>query len=227
MNPALAIMLAAAASYLFGSLPFGFLTARFVAGIDIRAAGSGNIGATNVARVLGAKWGILVLLLDALKGMLPVALIPPLLVGSEAAYLGHLEVVCGAATIVGHIYPCWLGFRGGKGVATALGVVLVLAPLASLGAVVAFAIVFVLTRIVSLSSVVAAVSFAAVEIGFLLPNPFSSQTWSRAIFSLLVPMLIVVRHRSNMLRLIRGEEPRFRFRAGTPHEIPLPTDGEE
>jgi glycerol-3-phosphate acyltransferase PlsY len=209
MNPTAAALLATLAAYLIGSLPFGFLTARLVAGIDIRKAGSGNIGATNVARVLGAKWGALVLVLDLLKGLLPVLLLPYAVLSADHPDFLHVQVGCGLATIVGHMFPCWLGFRGGKGVATALGVILVLAWQATVVAFATFAVTFLIWRIVSLSSMLAAVAFAAAQMWLLLPAPFAGRTWSLAAFSLLVPALILYRHRSNFVRLLRGQEPRF------------------
>ena len=216
MDSASAALLAALAAYLVGSLPFGYLTARLAAGIDIRKAGSGNIGATNVARVLGAKWGALVLVLDLLKGLLPVLLLPYAVLAADHPDFLHVQVGCGLATIVGHMFPCWLGFRGGKGVATALGVILVLAWQATVVAFAMFAVTFVIWRIVSLSSMLAAIAFAAAQTWLLLPAPFASRTWSLAAFSLLVPALILYRHRSNFVRLLRGEEPRFRARRSEP-----------
>src|SRR5580704_16491246 len=201
-------------AYLVGSLPFGFLIARYVAGVDIRKSGSGNIGATNVARVLGKKLGIAVLVLDCLKGALPTLLMPQVLTDSATLRL-HLAVVSGTAAILGHMFPCWLKFRGGKGVATALGVVLAVAPPSTpLSTAVAFG-VFVacmaLTRIVSLSSILAACSFCAAELWQLRPSPFGDETWSLAAFSTFVPLLIIVRHRSNLVRLMQGTEPKFQF----------------
>src|SRR5690606_37197450 len=104
--------------------PFSLLIARWFGGIDLRQHGSGNVGATNVARTLGFKWGLLALLLDALKGLLPTWGLPLLLFEGDVSR-DHAQVVAGLAAIVGHMFPCWLGFRGGKGVATALGVVAV------------------------------------------------------------------------------------------------------
>lgn len=196
-----------AVAYFVGSIPFGFLTAKVVRGIDIRQHGSGNIGATNVGRVLGGRWGIVVLLLDLLKGLLPVLVVRGLL--RDSSNVTHWEVAAGVAAIAGHMFPCWLWFRGGKGVATALGVVLCLAPWASLAAAGMFAVTFAVFRIVSLASILAALSFAVVEMALLYPKPFSADQWSLAAFSLLIPGLIVLRHRSNIARLMRGEEPRF------------------
>ncbi|MGE3316317.1 MAG: glycerol-3-phosphate 1-O-acyltransferase PlsY [Planctomycetaceae bacterium] len=210
MNFLAAASLAALLSYLVGSLPFGLILAKLVRGIDIREHGSKNIGATNVARVVGAKWGAVVLVLDALKGALPVWLIPGLLRASDSPGSLHLQVICGITAMLGHMFPLWLGFRGGKGVATAAGIVLVLAPIASAVAIGTFGLCFLLSRIVSLSSILAVSAFAAAQLWLLRPNPFSSETWSLAAFSIGAPLLIIYRHRSNIRRLVRGEEPRFK-----------------
>ncbi|MBT4864259.1 MAG: glycerol-3-phosphate 1-O-acyltransferase PlsY [Planctomycetaceae bacterium] len=197
-------------AYVIGSLPFGYLTARFAAGIDIRQHGSKNIGATNVARVLGKKLGLLVLLLDCLKGLLPAWLLAELfrsLTGDSADAL-HIRVACGVATVVGHMFPCWLKFRGGKGVATALGVAGILSWQATLAAMAIFFVTFSVSRIVSLSSMLAASGYAAAHL-LLTKAPFSTAEWSLTAFSLTVPALIVIRHRTNIVRLWRGEEPRF------------------
>jgi acyl phosphate:glycerol-3-phosphate acyltransferase len=197
-------------AYLVGSLPFGLLIGRYVAGVDIRQAGSGNIGATNVARVLGKRLGLIVLILDCLKGALPTALLPGLLSNSASLRL-HLAVVSGTAAILGHMFPCWLKFRGGKGVATALGVALALGPISTAAAFVVFVVCMLLTRIVSLSSMLAAGTFCAAELWQLRPSPFGNETWSLAAFSTFVPLLIIVRHRSNLARLLQGTEPKFQF----------------
>jgi acyl phosphate:glycerol-3-phosphate acyltransferase len=213
MSLAPAIVMAAAVAYLVGSLPFGYLTARWVAGIDIRRQGSGNIGATNIARVLGAKWGAAVLLFDCLKGLLPVLLLPALLLPAGGPATNHLQVVAAAGAVLGHMFPVWLGFRGGKGVATSLGVVLVISPWATLAAVGTFVCVVLATRIVSLGSMTAAASFAGFEFWLLRPDPFGAANWSVAAMSLLVPLLIIIRHRSNVVRLVQGREPRLGKRA--------------
>ena len=199
------ISLVALAGYFVGSLPFGYLTARFVAGIDIRREGSGNIGATNIGRVLGAKWGILVLVLDCLKGLLPVLITPLVLPADLQPQAGHLQVLAGICTVAGHMFPVWLRFRGGKGVATALG------GWATLAAFVAFAASFALFRFVSLSSMLAAITFGAAQMALLKPHPFAENAWSIGVFSLLVPALIVWRHRANIGRLRKGDERRFSF----------------
>lgn len=201
----------AACSYLAGSVPFGLLVAKLFTGTDIRKVGSGNIGATNVARTLGAKWGILVLLLDAFKGLLPVLLIPSLFVSPESPAFDHARVLSGVATILGHMFPVWLGFRGGKGVATSLGVILMLGPWSTLVAVIGFALTFLLTRIVALSSIIAAIAFGIAQFIQLGSTAFTQQKWSLAAFSIAVPLLIIIRHWSNMGRIMRGEEKKFSF----------------
>lgn len=211
MTSPIAELITIALAYLCGSLPFGLLIARAVAGIDIREKGSGNIGATNVGRVLGAKWGIAALLFDALKGLLPVLLIPRCFAETGSGWFVLLQVVAGVSTVVGHMFPVWLGFRGGKGVATSLGVVLVLTPIGSLAAFGGFALCMLASRIVALSSIVAALVFAIGQMFILQPNPFAVGKLPLSVFSLAVPALIVVQHRSNIGRLMRGEEKKFHF----------------
>lgn len=197
-------------AYLCGSIPFGLVIVRLVAGVDLRQVGSGNIGATNAGRVVGKTWGILVLLLDALKGAGPTFLAPwlktlfSLEMSDETA-----SVLAGSAAIAGHMFPVWLGFRGGKGVATALGVVMVLSPLPTLMAAAVFAIVIAVRRIVSLGSILAALTFAGVQLFLLRPNYLGAEHRALALFALAIPALILVRHASNIARLVRGTEPEF------------------
>ena len=211
------------ASYFIGAIPWGFLIARYCGGVDIRQVGSRNIGATNVWRTLGAKFGVAVLLLDALKGLLPTLLFMRF-VPIEMQF--HVAVGCGIAAVIGHMFPCWLGFRGGKGVATGLGVAVVLGPYAALAALVAFGITLGTTRLVSLGSILAAVLFAVVQVWLLLPHPFAADIWSLSLFSLSIPLLIVFQHRGNIARLWRGEEHRFgeKRKPEEPNELDGPNE---
>lgn len=198
------------ASYLIGALPFGLWIARWFGGIDIRTKGSGNIGATNVGRVMGFRWFLVVFLLDGLKGLLPTLLgVAVSTQGFQQPGGTGLPVLAGVAAIVGHMFPCWLKFRGGKGVATALGVVIVLAPWASLAAAGTFLLTFLLWRTVSISSIAGSLIFAVLQMFLLKPTPWATGVWPLGLFSLLVPLLIVYRHRSNIRRLLRGEEYAF------------------
>jgi glycerol-3-phosphate acyltransferase PlsY len=220
MNPLLAILLCAVGGYLSGATPFGYLAGK-IKGIDIRQHGSGNIGATNAWRTLGPRWGTIVFLFDLLKGALPVY--------CARTFAGdpfHLPVAAGLAAILGHSFPCWLGFRGGKGVATSLGVVLLLAPVAAGIAAAVFAIVLGTTRIVSIGSILAAITFGACQIALGWPNPFSQNQWSLSAFSIAVPLLIVARHRANILRILQGNENRLSNR--TDHHNPhTPADSDK
>ncbi|NQT94288.1 MAG: glycerol-3-phosphate 1-O-acyltransferase PlsY [Lentisphaerae bacterium] len=196
----------AAAAYLVGAVPFGYLVAKS-RGIDIRKAGSGNIGATNVFRALGKGPGILTLVLDALKGFIPVFLFPILAAAWATVPTPQaLRLLCACAAVAGHNWPVTLGFRGGKGVATSAGALLAVSPVAvgiSLGV---WILVVLLTRIVSVSSIAAALSLSVcgwvfhAKGGMLIPVAFS-----------LLAVVGIWRHRANIGRLVRGEENRFDF----------------
>ncbi|MEZ6059810.1 MAG: glycerol-3-phosphate 1-O-acyltransferase PlsY [Planctomycetaceae bacterium] len=195
-------------AFLVGGIPFGYLAGRALLKDDIRKHGSGNIGATNVGRVIGWKWGGLVLVLDALKGMLPTWL--AMKVASEQlpeSLRLHAAVATGICAIIGHMYPVYLKLRGGKGVATALGVVLVLAPKAVGVAFVVFLAVTGLTRKVALASMAAAVTFGIVQLWLMGTTATEPQFSSMTAFSVLVPLLIIWRHRSNIMRMLSGTEP--------------------
>ncbi len=185
-------------SYLLGAVPFGLLLARS-AGVDVRRAGSGNIGATNVARTAGKTLGLLTLLLDALKGALPTALALHLFPGPRFA------VLLGLAAVLGHVFPVFLRFRGGKGVATAAGVFVALTPLAAGAAVAVFALSVLLTRTVSVGSLLAA---PALVVAVLL---LDGRPEVLALASS-VAALVVVRHAGNVRRLLAREEPRLGVR---------------
>lgn len=217
------LILSALGSWIAGSIPFSLLIARWAGGIDLRQHGSGNVGATNVARTLGAKWGLVALLCDAAKGILPVLLLPLALPAGES-WQTHRIVLCGVAAIVGHMYPPWLGFRGGKGVATALGVAAVLAPWSTLAAFLVFVVTMVAGRIVSLSSMLAALAFAIAQIVRDGSGLWTPQTWSLGAFSVAVPMLIIVRHRANIVRLWQGREPKLQFGKKERGETPVSSE---
>jgi glycerol-3-phosphate acyltransferase PlsY len=196
-------------AFLIGGIPFGYVTGLLVLGDDIRKHGSGNIGATNVWRVLGWKCGLLVLLLDALKGLLPTALSEMVVRFSGHTPPEWLMVAAGLSAIAGHMFPVWLRFRGGKGVATALGVVLVISPKSSGVAFVAFVVAMLASRMVSLSSIVAALAYAAAHLWLGGESVWTSRGLPAAMFALIVPTLIIWRHRGNIRRILNGTESRF------------------
>jgi glycerol-3-phosphate acyltransferase PlsY len=195
-------------SYLLGSIPFGYLAGR-LAGIDIRRAGSGNVGATNVVRVLGKRYGYPVFVLDVLKGFCAVKISMLVAPGRSPEWnspeiFGILSAMCG---VLGHLYSPWLKFEGGKGVATSAGALLALTPVAALIGVVIWIIVFWLTRYVSLASLTAAVALPIV----VLILSWQDQNKGKPLVysSACVAAVVIWRHRSNLSRLIRGTEPRF------------------
>ncbi len=197
-------------AYLLGSVPFGFLGAK-AKGVDIRAVGSGNIGATNVFRSIGKGWGLFTFLCDFLKGLLPVLLLPLLAnrLGFTASQDG-LRLLGGIGAIAGHNWPVFLRFRGGKGVATSTGAVLAIAPAAVGTGLVVWILCFLLSRYVSLASIAAAVTIA---VGAWVAGPVCSQA-SPLVPSVLTVMalLIVLRHHANIRRLLAGTENRFTFK---------------
>ncbi len=207
MNPFLAVGLCVGAGYFSGALPFGYLAGR-LKGIDIRQHGSGNIGATNVIRVLGKGIGIPVFLLDLVKGWLPVWLttvwLPTL--GMEGSLLTTAAVAAGFAAVLGHMFTFWLGFKGGKGVATTTGVLVGVSPDAMLAGLVVWLGFFFATKYVSLASMIAS---AAVP-GWLVFRMVRSGEWEPVMlgFGVLVMVLVFVRHRANIGRLMAGTEPK-------------------
>ena len=181
--------------YLLGSIPTGFLVAK-ARGVDIRTLGSGNIGATNVARVAGKTRGLLTLLADSAKGFIPA------IIAQQMAFSHTAVAVVATAAFLGHLYPVFLRFQGGKGVATAFGVLLALAPIATLVSLAVFTAVILSSRTVSLSSIAAATA-APIALWFLsYPPPL-------IVMSTLFAAMIILRHRENIRRLLSGTEPRF------------------
>jgi glycerol-3-phosphate acyltransferase PlsY len=213
LPPWQSLLILAPISYLLGSLPFG-LWVGLSRGVDPRKAGSGNIGATNVGRLLGKRYFTLVMLLDMLKGLLPMLIAGFLLRGKQldkTAYV--LWLLVGFAAIIGHMFSIFLGFKGGKGVATSTGVMLGVFPYYSLAGLIVvplFVIVFKTTRYVSAASIAAAISFplAYVGIGLLEGWPLTGAQLPLLIFACIVALLILIKHRGNIARLRAGTEHR-------------------
>ncbi len=202
-----------AIAYLLGSIPFGYILVRIFRKEDIRATGSGNIGATNVARSGGKGLGILTLLLDLLKAFAAVKIAQHFAPGTPG-FPSDLTVLAGVAAVLGHVFPIWLRFKGGKGVASALGVFIAIAPLAALCALVVFIGVFAITRYVSLASILAAVMM---PVFCLLWMPDRSPIFVGGVIFL--SLLVVAKHHANIARLMQGKESRFGRRKSLP-----PTD---
>jgi len=194
-------------AYLIGSIPFSYILARWVKGVDLRKIGSGNLGATNVSRGLGSGYGLLVLVLDTAKGFLPVYFMVDLNSGAWSNDL--LMIAISAGVVVGHIFPIYLGFRGGKGAASGLGSCFAMIPKATVLVLVVFLVTVLITRFVSLGSIMASLA---------LPFAFMGTYWERAMGdgtpilcgTVILAALIVFRHRSNIVRLVHGKEERFR-----------------
>jgi len=213
----LAIATAAVLGYLVGSVPFGFLIAR-ANGVDIQQVGSGNIGATNVLRTLGKKWGLLTFALDFCKGLLPVLLISWLLErrGASGSTIALAQICAGVAAILGHSFSCFLNFTGGKGVATSAGMIVGLVPILAVIGLLVWGAVLFLGRMVSLASISAAL---AIGFGSWLPwfrpaagGNGSGSPWILPVAFSLLAALVVFRHRSNISRILAGTERKI----GTP-----------
>jgi len=199
------ILIAVITAYILGSIPTAVWASKIFHGIDIREHGSGNAGATNVIRVLGWKTGIPVLLIDMAKGwaatMLPVFFN---LADRESALLINLQILTGITAIIGHIFPVFAGFRGGKGVATIFGVLVGINPVITLICLGVFLIVFIITGIVSVSSMTAGIAFPV----FLL-TLFDTPSLIFKIFSVFVAIALLITHKKNIKRLIKGEEQKL------------------
>jgi acyl phosphate:glycerol-3-phosphate acyltransferase len=200
-------------AYLLGSVPFGMLIAA-VHGIDLRKVGSGNIGATNLSRALGRRWAYLCFLLDLAKGLLP-TLAAGIWLDDIAGTSGLLaQLAVGCAAIIGHVFPIYLGFKGGKGVATSFGVALGLWPYYTIcaGVTLVIWVVFVLIwRYVSLASLAAAFAFPVILVAAisLVPGWRFSDLWPLLIAAMVIPVLVFVRHRDNVVRLLAGTESKI------------------
>jgi glycerol-3-phosphate acyltransferase PlsY len=192
------------AAYLMGSIPFGVLLARLLGGKDVRKEGSGNIGATNVARVVGPLAGVLTLLFDAAKGAAAVLLAERFSNGSAVSMM-----VAGFAALVGHCYPVWLKFKGGKGVATAAGAFATICPRATVAALVLFLVVVIFWRFVSLGSISAAAAMPLLT--YFLWAPHHAPHLAITLGTLAAALLVIYKHRGNLQRLVQGAEPKFSF----------------
>lgn len=192
------------AAYLLGSLPWAVWIGRWMYGVDVREHGSGNAGATNVFRVLGKKAGIPVLVLDALKGFVAVNLI---YVNWEVPHDNGFRIALGLAAVLGHIFPLFAQFRGGKGIATILGVIIALHPQAAALSLLVFLVVWASTSFISLSSIIASLSFP-----LWLIFQFQESSQSLVMFSMVCFVLVLITHQKNLERLLIGEEKRTRIR---------------
>lgn len=199
------------ASYLIGSIPAGYLVGR-LRGIDIRKAGSGNIGATNVLRVMGRPFGYVVFLFDFLKGVGAVVLSAFILNHTGYVYRDTelVGIAAGVLCVTGHVYPVWLGFKGGKGVATSIGVLFGLVPIAGVTVMIVWLTVYQTTKYVSVASITAAVALPLTVVGMF----YLEKTKSLALvyFSICLAVMIIWRHRSNISRLTKGTEHSFKRR---------------
>ncbi len=216
------IYAAVAVGYLLGSIPVGLLVG-WVAGRDVRREGSGNIGFTNVLRVCGLGWGLPVLLLDLAKGFAPAFWVAPALVDRTDALPA---VLAGLAAILGHNFPVWLRFRGGKGVATSAGAVLALLPQAFGVALVAWAVMVGITRYVSVGSMSAGVALVVAHF-VLSPAPFAADALPLTVLAVVLCALVIVRHKGNIQRLCAGTENRIGAPPQTGETDPLahPSEG--
>ena len=197
----------AAIAYLLGSVPFGLILIRIARGEDVRRSGSGNIGATNVARSGGAKLGMATLLLDALKGYLAVVIAIVVSRRSPDLEPGLAAAIAALCAILGHVFPVWLRFHGGKGVATAVGAFLGLAPRAVLVVFAVFLVIVVISRYVSLGSIVGSAIFPV--LAYFLYRGRSSPAGLAVMLG--ASLLIIVKHKANIRRLLNGTENRLQF----------------
>jgi acyl phosphate:glycerol-3-phosphate acyltransferase len=194
-------------AYLIGSIPTAVLVSKYFFGIDIRNYGSGNAGATNTFRVLGKQWGSFVMIVDVLKGVLAsfLYLLLPYYLTNEWDRTNFM-IGLGLAAVVGHIFPVWANFKGGKGVATLLGMVIAIQPLVALCVIGVFLLVLYLTRFVSLSSILASIAFPVfILIIFNEPEPLYR------VFAIAVALLVILTHQKNITRLIHGNESKARI----------------
>ncbi len=209
MDKTLVVMTAASVGYALGSIPFGYIVGK-MRGVDLRKVGSGNIGATNAGRALGLRWFFIVFALDVLKGLIPVLTawwLGPMLLGSTELS-PDLMLIAGVGALAGHLFPVWLGFKGGKAVATGLGVMTGLCPPAAAAALLVFILVLLAWRYISLSSILAAIVAAPAFVIFTGGETWTAPFFGRFLLFVAAGLLIVWRHRSNLKRLAAGTEPK-------------------
>jgi len=223
-------IICAVVGYLIGSIPFGYIIVRLVKGIDIRTVGSGNIGATNALRILGWPLGILVFVLDSVKGIVAM-LLSSIIVGpvviplcaTSAEFIKEITLhdaeniiaIGGLSAIIGHLFPIYLKFKGGKGVATALGVFIVLIPTPTLITLGCWILLVIISRIISYASILSSIILPSTYV--LIDKP---EKWTALlIISMLVPILIITKHIPNIKRLIAGTEPKVNFRRSKDDKI--------
>ena len=206
------MLLMIAISYLMGSIPTSIIAGKLLKGIDIRKEGSGNAGATNVFRVLGWKAGLVVLLIDMLKGWIPTVYVSQLGMDSGLGWHAiNYQIIAGISAMFGHIWTIFASFKGGKGVGTGAGMIIGLAPVPVLVCIIVFIVTVWLTRFVSLGSILASITFMAVVFvqKFALNQPVPIEL---LIFSVFIPVLIIFTHRANVKRLLKGEENKIQFK---------------
>lgn len=210
MNEPILVILA----YLIGSIPTSVWVSKSIFNIDIRDYGSGNPGATNTFRVLGSKWGSIVMIVDVTKGAIATSLyiLIPYYLTNELARTNFM-IVLGLASVIGHIFPIWAGFRGGKGVATILGMALAIQPIVAIICLFVFLFTLVTTRFVSLSSLIAGVAFMV-----LILFIFNEKETMYRLFAIIVALMVIITHQKNISRLLKGTEnkvPLFKNRNKT------------
>ncbi len=207
MNQNLLYVILCVAAYLIGSIPTSVWIGKCFYGIDVREHGSGNAGTTNTIRILGTKPGIIVFAIDVLKGFLAVCLTHFTQFEQGTAAFVNMQLILGVCAVMGHIFPIYARFKGGKGVATLLGIAIALSPLAALICFCVFAIVLTISKYVSLSSMIAGLTFP-----ILIIAVFQIRIPSLIVFSILESVLLIITHRKNIIRLLHHEENRFSFK---------------
>jgi glycerol-3-phosphate acyltransferase PlsY len=203
MKFGLSILLSILTGFIFGSIPFAYLVAR-LKGVNIKTAGSKNIGATNVFRLVGTGYGIAVFILDASKGFVPTLL---------ALRFGLIPALVGGFAILGHIFSPFMGFKGGKGVSTTYGVLLAMAPVSFLAGMIIWLFIVLISSYASVASITFAVLMPAL-IGLAMVLKLREGRWQTLLFTLIIAVIIIIAHRGNITRLMKGEEPKFRWHKG-------------